>query len=191
MMCLFIATLTLISVISVLANELSPAQDSFLEKQDEFNKAVYAHYSENAQYIRKGGFSRANFAAIDATQSDLQNLTKLIEKRKIKVQVICRNTAAASCAEKILAKDPSVQPTIVIAPFMQHIETMKSIPIENAAVAERWKSHLNQMQLLVKEHLGNDFVEHLIGYSDSINMYSFILISKDRTKVIVLTGDAN
>jgi hypothetical protein len=187
---LFIAVLGFLFAMPVVAFDASPAQKLFLENQREFNAAVYAHYSENAQHIGQGGFSRATFAVAEAKQSDLEILAELIRERKIKSQIVCRRLTPTACAEKIINQDPGVMPAIRLLPFIQQAEVMKSMSILNTDVANRWKLQLSQLQLLVRDYLGNDFVEFLIGYNDSINIYHYILVSKDRTKVIIISGDS-
>lgn len=173
-----------ISIISGNA-ALSAESNEFLVKQKDFNRLVYGVYSENVHIAQRGGFSRANFAVLDTTLSDEQQIAALIEKNIVPAaQVVCHRDQPLKCAVAIVNKDIRVLPTIKLANVLQFAEELKLWKL-----SEKWVDQLTQIQLAIKENLGNDFVEYIVGYNDDVELFNYVLISKDRTRAIVLNGE--
>lgn len=169
-----------ITATTAIAAETNP----FLQQQKAFNASVYSAHSENVRIAQRGSFTRANFAVTDSTQNDEQIITALIEKRIVPAaHVLCRRNVA-KCVAAIVNKDVSVLPKIKLAGALQLAEDFKSWNL-----SETWTSELTKIEGQIKEHLGNDFVEYIVGYNDGSEIFNYILVSKDRTRVIVLIGD--
>ncbi len=165
---------------STIAAETNP----FLLQQKEFNASVYKLQSENVRIGQRGSFNRANFAVVDPTHNDEQIIVSLAAKRILPaVQVLCRGQAE-KCAAAIIKKDVIILPKIKAASVLQLSEEFKSWNLSDV-----WTTELTKLEDLIKEHLGNDFVEHVVGYNDDSEIFNYVLLSKDRTRAIVLIGD--
>ena len=175
-----------ITITVLSANILMAAEtNAFLMQQKSFNQLVYAVNSENIRFAQRGGFSRANFAVLDTTLSDEQQIATLIEKHILPAaQVVCRRDGPQKCASAIVKKDARVLPTVKLPGVLQFTEELKSWNL-----SEKWVKDLGQIELAIKEHLGNDFVEYVVGYNDGVELFNYVLISKDRTRAIVLNGE--
>lgn len=67
---------------------------------------------------------------------------------------------------------------------MQFIAVLKTWNL-----SEKWVSELTQIETSIPELIGNDFVEYVVGYSDGLELFNYVLISKDRSRAIVLNGE--
>lgn len=171
--------------VTILAGTLKAAETNpFLAQQKDFNQLVYSVNAENARIAQRGGFSRANFALLDTTLSDEQNIAALIDKNIVPAaKVVCGRGNAQKCAALIVSKDVKVLPTVKLGGVLHLTEELKSWNL-----SEKWNKDLAQIELAIKEHLGNDLVEYVVGYNDDIELFNLVLISKDRTRAIVLNG---